>query len=120
MTLAELKAPVTQAYVDRGKVKEDLYARAVRDTLELLDRGAIRVAAKGPDGWQVNAWVKEAILLYFALQETKVMELWPFEFNDKVPLKKGLAEGGVRVVPPGTIRYGAFVERGAIVMPSFV
>ena len=120
MTLDELKAHVSQAYVDREKLKEYLFARAVRDTLELLDRGAIRVAAKGPDGWQVNTWVKEAILLYFALQETKVIELAPFEFNDKVPLKKGLAEAGVRVVPPGTIRYGAFIERGAVVMPAFV
>ena len=120
MTLDELKIHVTQAYTDREKLKEYLFARAVRDTVELLDRGAIRVAAKGPDGWQVNAWVKEAILLYFALQEMKVMEMPPFEFHDKIPLKKGLAEAGVRVVPPGTIRYGAFVERGAVVMPGFV
>jgi 2,3,4,5-tetrahydropyridine-2,6-dicarboxylate N-succinyltransferase len=120
MTLDELKIHVTQAYADREKLKEYLFARAVKDTIELLDRGAIRVAAKGPDGWQVNAWVKEAILLYFALQEMKVMELPPFEFHDKIPLKKGLSDAGVRVVPPGTIRYGAFVERGAVVMPSFV
>ena len=120
MTLDELKTHVTQAYADREKLKEYLFTRAVKETLELLDRGAIRVAAKGPDGWQVNAWVKEAILLYFAIQEMKVLELPPFEFFDKIPLKKGLADAGVRVVPPGTIRYGAFVERGAVVMPGFV
>ena len=120
MNLDELKTHVGQAFADREKLKEYLFARAVRDTMELLDRGAIRVAAKGPDGWQVNAWVKEAILLFFSLQEMKVHELPPFEFHDKIPLKKGLAEAGVRVVPNGTVRYGAFLERGAVVMPSFV
>jgi 2,3,4,5-tetrahydropyridine-2-carboxylate N-succinyltransferase len=120
MTLDELKNHVSQAFADREKLKEYLFARAVRDTMELLDRGAIRVCAKGPEGWVVNSWVKEAILLFFSLQELKVLELGPFEFFDKIPLKKGLSEAGVRVVPPGTIRYGAFVERGAVVMPSFV
>ena len=120
MNLDELKTHVGQAFADRTKLKEYLFARAVRDTLELLDRGAIRVAAKGPDGWQVNAWVKEAILLYFALQKMNVIDLGPFEFHDKIPLKQGLAEAGVRVVPNGTVRYGAFIERGAVVMPSFV
>ncbi len=120
MNLDELKTHVSAAFADREKLKEYIYAKAVRETVELLDRGAIRVAAKGPDGWMVNAWVKEAILLFFAISEMKTLESPPFEWHDKVPLKKGLAEAGVRVVPPGTVRYGAFVERGAIVMPGYV
>ena len=120
MNLDDLRARVREAFDDREKLKEPLFAVAVRETVALLDRGAIRVASKGPAGWEVNAWVKEAILLYFAIGELKTIEASPFEFHDKVPLKKGLAEAGVRLVPPGAIRYGAFVERGAVVMPGYV
>jgi len=120
MSLDELQARVSAAYADRQKLKEPSHAAAVRETLELLDRGVLRVAQKGPDGWDVNAWVKEAILLYFALSDMQTMEVGPFEFYDKIPLKKGLAEAGVRVVPPGAVRYGAFCERGAVVMPGYV
>ena len=120
MNLDELKERVSAAYADRLKLKEPSHAAAVRETLELLDRGVLRVAHKGVNGWEVNAWVKEAILLFFALSEMKTMEVPPFEFYDKIPLKKGLAEAGVRVVPPGTVRYGAFCERGSVVMPGYV
>lgn len=120
MNLVELETSVHAAFQKRELLKDYLHAKAVRETLELLDKGAIRVSAKGPQGWVVNAWVKEAILLYFALAEMKTHEVGPFEFHDKIPLKKGLAEAGVRVVPPGTVRYGAFVERGAVVMPGYV
>ena len=67
-----------------------------------------------------NAWVKQAILLYFAIQGMQRIEVGPFEFHDKIPLKKNLHEAGVRVVPPGVVRYGAFLEKGAIVMPGYV
>jgi len=120
MNVDELKERVSAAYVDRQKLKEPSYAAAIRETLELLDGGVLRVAQKGAEGWEVNTWVKEAILLFFALSEMKTMELDPFEFHDKIPLKKGLAEAGVRVVPPGTVRYGAFCERGSVVMPGYV
>ena len=120
MNLAELETYVHAAFQDRERLKDRMTVKAVKETLELLDKGAIRVAAKGPQGWQVNAWVKEAILLFFAISEMKTMELGALEFHDKVPPKKGLAEAGVRVVPPGVIRYGAFVERGAVVMPGYV
>ncbi len=120
MNVDELKERVSAAFADRQKLKEPSYAAAIRETLELLDRGELRVAQKGPNGWDVNAWVKEAILLFFALSEMKTTELDPFEFYDKIPLKKGLAEAGVRVVPPGTVRYGAFCERGTVVMPGYV
>jgi 2,3,4,5-tetrahydropyridine-2-carboxylate N-succinyltransferase len=78
------------------------------------------VAEKVGGEWIVHAWVKEAILGFFRISQMETMEVGPFEFYDKIPLKKGLAAAGVRVVPPGTIRYGAFVERGAIVMPGYV
>ncbi len=116
----DLQERVSAAYADRAKLKEPGYAEAVRETIALLDQGKLRVAEKTAEGWRVNAWVKEAILLFFAVSELKVMEIGPFEFHDKVPLKKGLDKAGVRLVPPGTIRYGAFVERGAVVMPGYV
>src|SRR6185295_12854986 len=114
------RALIPVPFADREQLKDPDTAAAVRQTLDLLDQGQLRVAEKGPEGWKVNAWVKEAILLYFGLAPMKVMEVGPFEFFDKIPLKKGLEKAGVRVVPPGTIRYGAFVERGAVVMPGYV
>lgn len=93
---------------------------AIREVVARLDRGALRVAEKLDGEWIVHAWIKEAILAFFRLCSMEVLEVGPFEFHDKIPLKKGLAAAGVRVVPPGVIRYGAFVERGAIVMPSYV
>ncbi len=116
----ELASKVSAAFADRALLKQPGYAEAVRETVARLDQGRLRVAEKGPAGWTVNTWVKEAILLYFAVSEMKVMADPPFEFHDKVPLKSGLAAAGVRVVPPGTVRYGAFVEPGAVVMPGYV
>jgi 2,3,4,5-tetrahydropyridine-2,6-dicarboxylate N-succinyltransferase len=72
------------------------------------------------DAWMTNAWVKEAILLYFALRKMERIEIGPFEFHDKIPLKRGLDVAGVRVVPPGVARYGAFLEAGVILMPGYV
>ncbi|XXF77497.1 2,3,4,5-tetrahydropyridine-2,6-dicarboxylate N-succinyltransferase [Myxococcaceae bacterium GXIMD 01537] len=115
-----LSQKVSEAFADRTKLKQPEYAAAVRETLALLDAGELRVAEKGPEGWRTHAWVKEAILLFFAISEMKVMEVGPFEFYDKVPLKQGLEAAGVRVVPPGVVRYGAFVEKGAVVMPGYV
>jgi 2,3,4,5-tetrahydropyridine-2-carboxylate N-succinyltransferase len=115
-----LSQKVSAAFADRTKLKEPDFAAAVRETLALLDKGELRVAEKGPEGWRVNAWVKEAILLFFAISEMQVMEVGPFQFYDKVPLKKDLEAAGVRVVPPGTVRYGAFVEKGAVIMPGYV
>src|SRR4051812_45678663 len=103
----DLAKKVSEAFADRARLQEPAHAEAVHQTLALLDSGKVRVAQKGASGWEVNAWVKEAILLYFALAEMKVMEVPPFEFFDKIPLKKGLQAAGVRLVPPGTVRYGA-------------
>ncbi len=93
---------------------------AIREAVARLDRGELRVAEQVDGEWVVHAWVKQAILGYFGIARMEVHEVGPFEFHDKIPLKKGLAEAGVRVVPPGTVRYGAFLEKGAIVMPGYV
>src|SRR3954470_7865635 len=120
MTDAELRTLVSTAFADRALLKDARHAEAVRETVRRLDAGTLRVAEKGPSGWTVNAWVKEAILCFFALQPMETLSVGPFEFHDKVPLKKGLEAAGVRVVPPGTVRYGAFLEKGVIVMPGYV
>ena len=93
---------------------------AVHRTIALLDRGDVRVAEKQGDEWVVNRWVKEAIMLYFRITEVVPMIAGPFEYNDKIPTKTGLAEQGIRVVPPGAVRYGAFCEPGVVIMPGYV
>jgi 2,3,4,5-tetrahydropyridine-2,6-dicarboxylate N-succinyltransferase len=93
---------------------------AVHEVIGLLDRGALRVAEKQDGEWVIHEWVRSAILLYFRVAEMAVHEMGPYEFYDKIPLKTNLAEQGVRLVPPGFIRYGAHVERGAVVMPGYV
>ena len=118
--MEELKNLITQAWNNRELLKEKKYKDAVRETVDLLDKGKIRVAQKKNGEWTVNEWVKQAILLFFPIQDMEVMEVGPFEYYDKIPLKKNWKEAGVRVVPPATARYGSFIESGAILMPSYV
>jgi len=118
--MEELKNLITQAWENRELLKEKKYQDAVRETVDLLDKGEIRVAQKKDGEWVVNEWVKQAILLFFPIQDMEVMEVGPFEYYDKIPLKKNWKEAGVRVVPPATARYGSFIEKGAILMPSYV
>lgn len=109
---------IDRAYEDLSALDD---ARdAVLRTIDLLDRGVIRVAEKVEGDWTVNDWVKRAISLYFRIAEMSTMEAGPFEYHDKIPTKHRLQEQGVRVVPPGTVRYGAFCEPGVIVMPGYV
>jgi 2,3,4,5-tetrahydropyridine-2-carboxylate N-succinyltransferase len=121
-----LRAVIEVAFADRMRLADASVKQAIEETLALLDQGAIRVATPPPEGaaddvdWTVHAWVKQAILLYFAIRGMETHEVGPFEFYDKIPLKHGHAQAGVRVVPPGTVRYGAFLERTAIVMPGYV
>jgi 2,3,4,5-tetrahydropyridine-2,6-dicarboxylate N-succinyltransferase len=93
---------------------------AVDAALDLLDRGEVRIAEKSQGEWQVNQWLKQAILLSFRQRSMSTIEVGPYEYHDKVPLKTGYAEAGVRVVPPAVVRHGAFVEAGAVLMPSYV
>ena len=104
-----------EGQVDVAEAKD-----AVERTIAALDVGALRVAEPQDGEWAVNAWVKEAILLYFRLSGLTTMDAGPFEYHDKIPTKHGLADQGIRVVPPGTVRYGAFCEPGVIVMPGYV
>src|SRR5215471_4600526 len=118
--MKDLQEKVSAAFADRAKLKEREYEEAVHQAIALLDQGKLRVAEKSGTVWQVNEWVKEAILLFFAVSKMRVMEAGPLEFHDRIPPKKGLEKAGVRVVPPGTVRYGAYVEPGAVIMPGYV
>jgi 2,3,4,5-tetrahydropyridine-2-carboxylate N-succinyltransferase len=114
---------IEAAFAERSLLKDPAHAQAVLDTLELLDKGKLRVATPPamPDGaWTTHAWIKQAVLLYFALRGMQKMEVGPFEFYDKIPLKRDLDKANVRVVPPGTARYGSFLEPTAILMPGYV
>jgi 2,3,4,5-tetrahydropyridine-2-carboxylate N-succinyltransferase len=95
-------------------------AEAVEEALALLDAGKVRVADPGADGWTVNEWAKRAVLLYFRVRGLVTSEVGPFEYHDKLPLKRGYAESGVRVVPPAAARYGAYLSPGVVLMPSYV
>jgi 2,3,4,5-tetrahydropyridine-2,6-dicarboxylate N-succinyltransferase len=114
-----LRAVIDTAY-DQGTYDEPEARQAVADALELLDRGEVRVAEKVGDEWIVHEWLKRAILLSFRQRGMQTVEVGPFEYRDKVPLKRGYADAGVRVVPPAVVRHGAFVEAGAVLMPSYV
>jgi len=118
---ASLKPLVESAFADRTRLQDATVVQAVLDTIAALDRGELRVASQGEDGtWVTHGWVKEAILLFFAVQKMETTNVGPFEFYDKIPLKKNHQAAGVRVVPPGVVRYGAFLETGCIVMPGYV
>lgn len=120
MKTMEFKALVEAAWNERGLLKETKYAEAVKSVIEEVDKGRLRVAEPLEDGWQVNEWVKQAILLYFGIQPMQTWELPPFEFYDKMLLKQGYQELGVRAVPPATARFGSYIAPGVILMPSYV
>jgi 2,3,4,5-tetrahydropyridine-2,6-dicarboxylate N-succinyltransferase len=121
MEYAETKAKVEAAFADRSLLADSAVKQAVLDTLAALDQGKLRVATcDAPGQWTTHAWIKQAVLLYFGIMPMEKTAVGPFEFYDKIPLKKNLDEFGVRVVPPGTVRYGSFIEKGAIVMPGYV
>lgn len=116
--MENLASLIEKAWEDRTLLQKSSYAEAVFQTIELLDKGKVRVV--DPNTWKVNQWVKKAVILYFPLAQMQVMEVGPFEFFDKIPMKKNLKESGVRVVPHGIARYGSFLEAGAVMMPSYV
>ena len=116
----ELREIIENAWDNRDLLAEKEVQQAVKSVIEELDLGKIRVAEPVEDGWKVNQWVKKAVILYFPIQQMKVIETGPFEYHDKMKLKKGYEKLGVRVVPPATARYGAFINKGVILMPSYV
>lgn len=115
-----MKELIIAAYGNRELLKEEQYANAVRSVIEEVDKGRFRVAAPVNGGWEVNEWVKQAILLYFGIQPMQTWNLEPFEFYDKMLLKKDYAGLGVRAVPHAVARYGAFIARNVVLMPSYV
>jgi 2,3,4,5-tetrahydropyridine-2,6-dicarboxylate N-succinyltransferase len=119
MLTAAMKSAIETAYADRTKFNDET-KRFVRETMRMLDDGEIRVAEKTGEEWGTNAWVKQAILLFFVMSEMAETGSAPFHFYDKIPLKRKLKEQNVRVVPPGAVRYGAFCEPGVVVMPGYV
>jgi len=116
----DLKEIVEGAWNDRSLARDEKVQRAVREVIEKLDKGLLRVAEPSGSGWVVNEWIKKAVILYFPIQKMEVIEVGPFEFHDKIPLKKNLKELGVRVVPHGLARYGSYLNKGVVLMPSYV
>jgi len=123
---AELREIVENAWEKRELLNSPETITAIREVIELLDKGKIRVAEPGPTDiegkatWVVNEWIKKAAILYFPIQQMEVTEVGPFEFHDKIKLKKDYRELGVRVVPHAIARYGSYIASGVIMMPSYV
>lgn len=114
------KPLITEAWQNRELLKEKKYAEAVRAVIEETDKGRLRVASPSGDAWVVNEWVKQAILMYFGIQPMQTWTMPPFEFYDKMLLKSNYKELGVRAVPHAVARYGSFVARNVVLMPSYV
>jgi len=111
---------IEQVWNDRTLLKDESIKTIIRSTINDLDKGQLRVAEKINNTWQVNEWLKKAVLLYFPIQDMKVMNEGPIEYYDKIPLKKNYIDAGVRAVPGAIARYGAYIANSVILMPSFV
>ncbi len=115
-----LENQIQEAWQNRELLKDAKYTDAVKAVIEEIDKGRLRVASPGDNGWVVNEWVKQAILLYFGIQQMQTWDIPPFEFYDKMLLKSNYKELGVRAVPPATARYGAYIAKNVVLMPSYV
>ena len=111
---------IESAWNNRDLLEESETQETIRSVIEQLDKGKIRVAEPFENGWRVNEWIKKAVVLYFPIQKMETHEAGPLEFHDKIPLKSGYKEKGVRVVPHALSRHGSYISRGVIMMPSFV
>lgn len=116
----ELRTQIENAWENKELLKLDETKSAIRKVIGLLDAGSLRVAEPISDGWQVNEWVKKAVVMYFPIQKMETQEVGIFEYHDKIPLKKGYKEKGVRVVPHAVARYGSYISGGTILMPSYI
>lgn len=116
----ELKGAIEQLWQNREKLADPVSQESVRKVIDMIDKGQLRVAEPVDGGWQVNEWVKQAILMYFSIQPMQTWNVEPFEFYDKMLLKKNYKELGVRAVPHAVARYGAYVARNVVLMPSYV
>jgi 2,3,4,5-tetrahydropyridine-2-carboxylate N-succinyltransferase len=120
LDLDQLSERIGAAFADRTKLKDPVFESAVLDAIAALDRGEVRVAEKRDGEWKVNAWVMQAVNLFFGVAGFAVSDYGPFQSRDKIPLKKDLEVAGVRLVPGAVARYGSFVAPGAVLLPSFV
>ncbi len=118
--MTQLQQTIEKAWENRALLKDNETTSAIREVISLLDSGILRVAEPTTNGWQVNEWIKKAVVLYFPIQAMQTIEVGPFEFHDKIPLKTGYAEKGIRVVPHAVARHGAYISKGTILMPSYV
>ncbi len=116
----DLRLLIEDAWENRQKLKEIATREAIEEVIKLLDLGHLRVAEPVNDGWQLNEWIKKAVILYFPTRKMETREVGIFEFHDKIGLKTNYARLGVRVVPPAVARYGAFLAKGVVLMPSYV
>lgn len=114
------KEIIEKAWENREMLSEKGLVESIESVIDELDKGILRVAEPSDNGWKVNDWIKKAVILYFPTRKMEVTEAGPFEFHDKMKLKKGYSELGVRVVPHAIARYGAFLGKGVIMMPSYV
>ena len=115
-----LKTKIEAAWENRELLKDKETTDAIREVITLLDEGKLRTAEPIEGGWQVNEWVKKGVVLYFPIQKMETLEAGIFEYHDKMPLKKGYKEKGIRVVPNAVARHGAYISSGVIMMPSYV
>ena len=115
-----MKEIIEAAWENRELLRETTTQDTIREVIEQLDGGKLRVASPNTDGWIVNEWVKKAVVLYFPIQKMETLEAGPLEFHDKMPLKRGYKEKGIRVVPHAVARHGAYISSGVIMMPSYV
>ena len=115
-----LQEIIEKAWDNRALLKDSDTQKAIREVIDLLDNGKVRVAEPTENGWKVNEWIKKAVVLYFPIQKMETFEVGIFEYHDKIPLKRGYAEKGIRVVPPAVARYGSYIASGTILMPSYV
>jgi 2,3,4,5-tetrahydropyridine-2-carboxylate N-succinyltransferase len=121
MDTEQLEQLIGAAFENRALLEQTRYREAVEQVIEALDKGVLRSASQDADGlWQTHVWLGQAILMYFAIRKMEVHEVGPYEFYDKIPLKRDLAGQKIRVVPPGTVRYGAHLEPGVVLMPGYV
>ncbi len=118
--MEEIKQRIEEAWENRSLLKDKKYLDAIEETLEDLDKGKLRVAEPVNGEWQVNEWVKKAVILYFPTRKMETIEVGPFEFHDKIALKKNFAALGVRVVPHAIARYGSYLAKDIVMMPSYV
>ncbi len=115
-----IKKLIEAAWENRELLKDKITQDTIREVINLLDSGILRVAEPIEGGWQVNEWIKKAVVLYFPIQKMETMEVGIFEYHDKIPLKKGYKDKGIRVVPHAVARHGSYIAPGTILMPSYV